>query len=265
MDLRAYFDRIGYKEGGSDTERLFRVHRRHIMSIPFENIDVYNGKTVSVESEAVFEKLVVKKRGGYCFEMNCLLADALSAMGFEVYGVLARVSMGPGGFGPHLHRMNIAVAGGKRYICDVGFGGDCFVEPLLFETGLEQRVHGCTYRIVKGGAVQYSVQILKDGQYADMLGFDDIPALNGDFGVSNFYTNCNPDSGFRHFVMINLFTENGRISMLNEQLTVRSGGETIRKYLTRDELPGTLEKYFGISEPVDDRLWEGRKEAGGFE
>jgi N-hydroxyarylamine O-acetyltransferase len=258
MDLLAYFNRIGYKEGGSDTERLFRVHRRHIMSIPFENIDVYNGKLVSVESEAVFDKLVVKNRGGYCFEMNCLLADALSAMGFEIYGVLARVSMGPGGFGPHLHGMNIAVAEGKRYICDVGFGGDCFVEPLLFETGLEQRVHACTYRIMESGAVQYSVQILKDGQYVDMLGFDDIPALAGDFGVSNFYTNCHPESGFRHFVMVNLFTENGRFSMFNEQLTIRNGEKTVRKNLTKEELPQALEKYFGITEAVDMKLWDGR-------
>ena len=76
MDLQAYFDRIGYKEGGTDTERLYRVHKCHITSIPFENIDVYNKKTISVKPEDVFNKLVTQKRGGYCFEMNCLLANA---------------------------------------------------------------------------------------------------------------------------------------------------------------------------------------------
>jgi N-hydroxyarylamine O-acetyltransferase len=259
MNLQAYFDRIGYTEAGTenvskiktDTERLFRVHKRHMLAIPFENLDVYNNKTVSVTPEAVFDKLVINKRGGYCFEMNCLLAAALKEMGFKVYGVLARGAMGPGGFGPHLHRMNIAEADGKRYVCDVGFGGDCFIEPLLFQPGLEQRVHGCTYRIVKSESVMYSVQILKDGLYTDMLGFDDIPALESDFGVSNFYTNFHPESGFRHFVMINLFTENGRYSMFNEQLTVRDGEETTRTLLSGEELPAALENYFGIKEPVE--------------
>jgi N-hydroxyarylamine O-acetyltransferase len=254
MDLQAYFDRIGFKENKaeSETERLYRVHRCHMLSIPFENIDVYNDRTVSVEPEAVFEKLVIKKRGGYCFEMNCLFAAVLKEMGFKVYGVLARVSMG-NGFGAHLHRMNIAEADGKRYVCDVGFGGDCFIEPLLFQPGLEQRVNGCTYRIIKSRAVQYSVQILKEGIYADMLGFDDIPALEADFEVSNFYTNRHPESGFRHFIMINLFTENGRHSMFNEQLTVRDGEETVRKTLSGEEIPAALEKYFGIKEPVSIR------------
>jgi N-hydroxyarylamine O-acetyltransferase len=182
--------------------------------------------------------------------MNCLFASALKEMGFGVYGVLARVATGPGGFGPHLHRMNIAEADGRRYLCDVGFGGDCFVEPLLFRTGLEQRAHGCAYRLVEGEAVQYSVQILKDGGYADMLGFDDIRALEGDFGVSNFYTNFHPESGFRHFLMVNLFTESGRYSLFNEQLTLRDGEETKRSVLSKEEVRAALEKYFGISEPV---------------
>jgi N-hydroxyarylamine O-acetyltransferase len=254
MDLQAYFDRIGYKEGGTDTERLYRVHKCHITSIPFENIDVYNKKTISVKPEDVFNKLVTQKRGGYCFEMNCLLAEALKEMGFKVYGVLARVAMGPGNFGQHSHRMNIAEADGKRYVCDVGFGGDCFVEPLLFELGLEQHTHGCTYRVVSSQAVQYSVQILKEGVFTDMLGFDDIPALPGDFELSNFYTNCYPESGFRRFIMINLFTETGRYSMFNQQLTIRNGNEVVQSTLKNEEIPEALLKYFGIDTPFSIQM-----------
>ncbi len=247
MDLQAYYDRIGFSEGGTDTERLFRLHKCHITSIPFENIDVYNKKTISLAPDDVFNKLVTQRRGGYCFEMNGLIAEALKEMGFKVYGVLARVAMGPGGFGQHLHRMNIAEADGKRFVCDVGFGGDCFVEPLLFELGLEQYTHGCTYRIMRSQEVQYAVQILKEGVFTNMLGFDDIPALPGDFNVSNFYTNCYHESGFRHFIMINLFTETGRYSMFNEQLTIRNGDEVVRKALKKEEIPDALVKYFGIN------------------
>ena len=89
------------------------------------------------------------------------------------------------------------------------------------------------------------MQILKEGVFTDMLGFDDIPALPGDFELSNFYTNCYPESGFRRFIMINLFTETGRYSMFNQQLTI-NGTEVVQSTLKNEEIPEALLKYFGI-------------------
>lgn len=247
MDLQAYFRRIGYTDGGTDTERLIRVHRAHITHIPFENLSVFNGKTISLKPEDLEKKLVTDRQGGYCFEMNGLFCEAVTAMGIPIYGVLARVARAPGQFGNHSHRMNLAEADGTRYICDVGFGGDCFVEPLKLELGLEQTVHGCTYRVVRGERVQYAVQILQNGEFTDMLGFDDIPALPEDFEMGNFYTNCHPTSGFRHMLMLNRFTEDGRYSMFNLSLNIVSGGESNRRDVPWDELPAVLEEYFGLS------------------
>ena len=247
MDLQAYFDRIGYTDGGTDTERLFRLHRAHLLSIPFEALDVYNGKTISLQPEDLMKKLVTEKRGGYCFEMNALFYEAVKALGIPIYGVLARVAVGPGGFGAHSHRMNLARADGVRWICDVGFGGDCPFEPLKLEPGLEQRVHGCVYRVVRGEAVQYSVQILQNGEFSDMLGFDDIPALPVDFEMSNFYTNCHPTSGFRNFLMLNRFTEEGRASMFNLSLNLVTAEGSSRRELSWEELPEVLKTHFGLS------------------
>ena len=70
MDLQALFDRIGYTEGGTDTERLIRLHRCYATHVPFENIDVYNDKDISLKTEDLFDKIVTRHRGGYCFEMN---------------------------------------------------------------------------------------------------------------------------------------------------------------------------------------------------
>ena len=95
-----------------------------------------NGKTISLQPEDLFRKLVTEKRGGYCFEMNALFCEAVQAMGLPIYGVLARVAAGPGGYGGHSHRMNLAEADGVRWICDVGYGGDCFIRPLRLEFGL---------------------------------------------------------------------------------------------------------------------------------
>ena len=246
MNLQAYFDRIGYVDGGTDTERLQRLHRAHITHIPFEDIDVYNGKTLDITPEGLEKKLVFDKRGGYCFEMNGLFCEEAKAMGIDIYGVLARVAMGPGAFGNHSHRMNVATVDGQRYVCDVGFGGDCFVDPLKLELGLEQTTHGSTYRIVKGEQVQYSVQILRENGFVDLLGFDDIRALPADFDMSNFYTNCSPTSGFKNFLMLNRFTETGRYSMFNLAFTITEGEKREMKLLKWDELGDVLQKYFGL-------------------
>lgn len=251
MDLQAYFDRIGYVDGGSDTERLIRLHRAHITHIPFEAIDVYNGKLLDITPEGLEKKLVREKRGGYCFEMNGLFCAEAQAMGFEIYGVLARVAMAPGAFGAHSHRMNLANVDGQRYICDVGFGGDCFVEPLKLEIGLEQPMHGETYRVMRGTQVQYSVQILRPDGFTDLLGFDDIPAIPADFDLSNFYTNCNPASAFKNFLMLNRFTETGRYSMFNLALSVTENGVKTTRNVSWAELPEVLKTYFGLDAAPD--------------
>lgn len=246
MDLQAYFDRIGYVDGGSDTERLIRLHRAHITHIPFEDIDVYNGKILDITPAGLEKKLVAEHRGGYCFEMNGLFCEEAKAMGIDIYGVLARVASAPGTFGAHNHRMNLATVDGTRYVCDVGFGGDCFVDPLKLELGLEQETHGAVYRIVAGERVQYSVQILKNGEFTDLLGFDDIRAIPEDFEVSNFYTNCSPASGFKNFLMLNRFTETGRYSMFNLALTVTEGEKRETRSVTMEELPEVLKTFFGL-------------------
>ena len=251
MDLRGYFERIGYTEGGTDTERLRRLHRCHLLNIPFEALDVFNGKTLSLLPEDLFRKLVTDRRGGYCFEMNALFYEAVKAMGIPIYGVLARVAAGPGGFGGHTHRMNIAEADGTRWVCDVGFGGDCPFEPLKLELGLEQPVHGCVYRIVEGTQVQYAVQILQDGQFGDILGFDDIPALPVDFEQGNFYTNFHPTSAFRNFLMLNRFTEDGRASMFNLSLNLVTSQGARRRDVSWEELPEVLKTHFGLSVTPD--------------
>ncbi len=258
MDLKALFRRIGYTEGGTDTERLIRLHRSYATHVPFENLDVYNGKLLSLKTEDLFEKIVTRHRGGYCFEMNGFFCAVLRELGFPAYGVLTRLSMYGSDFGAYLHRMNLTEADGVRYICDVGFGGDCFMEPLRLELGVPQTVHGATYRVVAGTApsMEYTVQILRGDRFEDLMGFIDRPALEADFGVSNYYVNCSPDSGFRKMLMINRFTEEGRLSLMNLSFTVQKGDKTERRELTWEELPGVLKECFGL-DAVPDRKPEG--------
>ena len=244
MDLQALFDRIGYTEGGTDTERLYRLHRAYITHIPFENLDVYNDLDISLKTEDLFDKMVTRHRGGYCFEMNGFFCAILREMGFPAYGVLTRLS-----------RMNLTEADGVRYICDVGFGGDCFVDPLRLEYDVPQLTHGTVYRVVPGvqPEVEYTVQIKRGEEFQNLMGFIDRPALDEDFQICNYYVNHSPWSGFRKMLMLNRFTETGRYSMMNLFLTHQDGEKTERREVSWEELPGVLKEHFGLDAMPDHK------------
>ena len=248
MDLQALFDRIGYAEGGTDTERLIRLHRAYATHVPFENIDVYNDKDVSLDVDALFDKIVNRRRGGYCFEMNGFFCAILREMGFPAYGVLTRLSRDGAHYNGYLHRMNLTEADGARWICDVGYGGDCFIRPLRLEFGVEQTVHGMTYKVVPGveDSVEYSVLIKRGEEFRPLMGFIDRPAKDEDFVICNYYVNHSPASVFRKTIMINQFTDKGRLSLMNLSFTRQERSVTERRELRWEELPEVLKTCFAL-------------------
>ncbi len=262
FEMKAYYERIGLELSGneSETERLKQIHLHHITHIPFEAIEPYMHREVSVEPDQVFEKMVVHGRGGYCFEQNSLLCAALNAAGIKTFGVLTRIS-GPTGFGTHSHRMNIAEADGVRYIADVGYGGDCFVLPLEFKLDVVQSDGRNTYRVIKSDKplVQYIIQIMRGGEFVDMMGFDDVAALESDFEFSNFYTNCSPKSGFRMLLMGARPTmEGGKYTLFNNRASVTSPDGTVEHLeLNDEELRAFISDKLGVNmEGVEFKLKE---------
>lgn len=246
MDIAAYFERIGLDPTGlHGADLLFAMHRAHAMTIPFENLDPYYSRPVSLDPDALFDKLVIRRRGGYCFEMNALFAMAAREVGFDIEGRIARVGRGES-FGPQLHRINIARVDGKTYICDVGFGGDNFIEPLVFEYDTVQPRGLETYRVVRGRTVDNAIQILRGGEFSDMLGFMDVPSPDEDFEVGNFYTSQYPSSGFKKVIMCAIATEDGRISLFNNRLTIRQKGKEPEQIELPKILDSALKKYFGL-------------------
>ena len=248
MDLQALFDRIGYTDGGTDTERLIRLHRSYATHVPFENIDVYNDRDISLKTEDLFDKIVNRRRGGYCFEMNGFFCAILREMGFPAYGVLTRLSRDGKTFGGYLHRMNLTEADGVRYICDVGYGGDCFCRPLRLEYDVPQTVHGMVYRGLPGTVpeAEYTVQIRRGEEFQDLMGFIDRPALDEDFQICNYYVNRNPASVFRNALMLNRFTDDGKLSMFNLSMTVTTPRGVEHREVSWEELPEVLETSFGL-------------------
>ena len=257
MDLEALFARIGYTDGGTDTERLRRLHRAYVTHVPYENLDVFNDRDLSLEPEDLFDKIVNRRRGGYCFEMNGFFCAVLRELGFPAYGVLARLSRDGKTFGGYVHRMNVTEADGVRYLCDVGFGREGFPEPLRLELDTLQERHGLTYRIVRGvdPGMEYTVELLQDGTFQPRMGFIDRPAQQEDFVICSYYMNRSPSSPFRKMLMLNRFTETGRYSLMNLRLTYLEGEKAEVRELAWEELPQVLQTCFGL-EVMPDRMPE---------
>src|SRR5215218_8366156 len=138
VNITAYLDRI--QEGGSrgpDAGTLRRLQVAHLLAVPFENLSIHWGEPIVLDDEALFDKIVARRRGGFCYELNGLFAALLRVLGFDVEMLSAAVWGGAGKFGPEFDHMTLLVKLGERWLADVGFG-DSFVEPLrLDERGVQ--------------------------------------------------------------------------------------------------------------------------------
>lgn len=246
--LEQYFDRIGYTPSDEAPEEILRkIHFMQATHIPFENLDVYKGLGISLKPEDVFNKLVVRRRGGYCFELNSMLAMALRALGFKVKRVSARLAHNGADFGGYAHCAAIVDAGTARYIADVGYGGRGFVEPLRLEPGTVQELKCGTYRIIKDDKHGYIVQWMIDGEFRSYMAVHDVEANEQDFEIGNYFTSTHPESGFRKMIMCTLPNENGRVSITNEGVKITEKDKVTRIPLSSsEEFRGAFKKYLGV-------------------
>lgn len=247
--LNQYYERIGFTPvGGPSAENFKQIHIHHATHIPFENMEVYCGRPIVLDPEVLFNKMVVRKRGGYCFEMNGLLAEVLKTAGYTVKRVVARLDGMGKGFGGHLHCAAIVDMDGERYISDVGYGGGGFVEPVKLEYGVRQDVIGGAYRVVEDPRHGIVVQWMQNGEFKGYLAIRDDEALPMDFEIGSFYTSSHPTSGFKRFVMCNLPTLTGRISITADHVKiVENGEETLNKPLSGfEEVKAALKEYMGL-------------------
>ncbi len=248
FDLDAYLDRIGLQGRPS----LGEVHRAHGTSIPFENLDPHGGRAVSLEPEDLQRKLVAEGRGGYCFEQNLLLKDALEALGGEVDLFLARVRYGapPGVIRPRSHLVLRVRGEGEDMHADVGFGLGTLLDPLPFGPGEEHEQSGWRYRIVQEGP-EYLLQSLQDGEWCDLYGFLPHPVPPVDVETINWWVSTHPRSPFVTGLMVaSQDQEGGRVSLSDWGelvLTERTPSASHVSPISRENLPDLLESRFGLA------------------
>jgi N-hydroxyarylamine O-acetyltransferase len=249
FDLDAYLGRIGLE----DAHSLAVVHRAHVAAIPFENLDPHRGIPVALEPDALFDKLVTRRRGGYCFEQNLLLAAALESLGARVEPMLARVRLGapPEGLRPRSHLVLRVHAEGGEWHADVGFGAGTLLEPIPFGPGEVHEQAGWQFRIVQDGD-ELVLQTQDADVWRDLYGFVPEPVPRVDIETSNWFTSTHPRSPFVTGLVASVQDPDGRRTLLSDWsglgLTEHAPRtDPVTTAIQLDEIPELLERDFGLA------------------
>jgi len=254
LDLDAYFDRIGYAGDRAPTlETLKAIHRLHPMAIPFEGLDPFTGTTPALDLDSLQAKLVASRRGGYCFEQNGLLQGVLEALGYSLKPLIGRVVwMRPDGLPlPPPSHMGLRVELPEGvFLVDAAFGGNTMTGPIRLEPHLEQDTPHGKFRLMphEDG---YEAQALLGPEWRSTYIMGLTPKYAADFELSNWWTSTHPTSLFVNNLVVTGVTEDGRLALLNRNLTRRpvEGPPESRRIEDARDLAEVLDREFGIEPP----------------
>jgi len=232
LDLAGYFERIGYSGGTEpNLEVLQDLVTAHTQAIPFENLDPLLGVPIDdLSPEALADKLIRRRRGGYCYEHNGLMGDVLEELGFSVRRFGARVvwTLAAGAPVPSQTHTLLAVAlpgSPQLYLVDVGFGGQTPTSPLRLETGSIQQTTLEPYRLQNRGDVLV-LQAQIRGEWQSLYEFATRTAPPIDLKVGSWYVSTHPSSHFVTGLMASLVTADGRCNLSGHNLAIHRGGGT---------------------------------------
>lgn len=257
LNLSKYLRRIGYTGVPMPTlQSLSDVVYHHATSIPFENLNPFLGMPVSLDVPDVERKLVDEGRGGYCFEQNLLLWEALQAIGFETVGLAARVIwMRPEtALTPRSHmllRVNIAE---RSYLADVGFGGLTLTGVLELTASVEQQTPHGPYRLIESGG-DWRMQANIREEWRTLYRFDLQPQHPIDYLAPNYFASTHPGSPFVTGLSAARAAATAHYALRNRDLTVyRRDAAPEKRRLNDGEILQALEADFGITLPQPEAL-----------
>jgi N-hydroxyarylamine O-acetyltransferase len=248
LDTNAYLDRINYHGSlAPSAETLRELQLAHLLAVPFENLSIHAKQPIVLADEALFTKIVERRRGGFCYECNGLFASLLRALGFEVAMLSAEVANADGVFGPPFDHMTLMVSLEQRWLVDVGFG-DSFSEPLLLDEPREQLQGSRAYQIVTDGSLFTLRQRIEDGEWKAQYRFTLQPHKYEDYAEMCRHHQTSPQSHFTMARICSLATEEGRITLSDMRLiTTSTNNEKQERNLTGEaEYATILRECFGI-------------------
>ncbi len=248
MDVERYLRRIRYRGSTQPTAATLRdLHRQHLFTVPFENLDIALGTPIRLDPESLFEKIVVRQRGGFCYELNSVFRNLLAAIGFHVETLSARVGRADGSFSPEFDHMLLKVTIEEPWLADVGFG-DSFVNPLLLHPEAPESIEGGSRFSV--AALNDAWGLLRregDGIPTTLYRFTEVARGLSDFAAMCHFHQTSPDSHFTRNRVCSKALPDGRLTISGMRLiATRNGVREETPLKDAGELRDVLREDFGI-------------------
>src|SRR5215469_12990586 len=244
--LAAYLARMGvHGPLALDAGALRDLHRAHLVAVPFENLSIHLGEPISLTEANLIDKIVSRRRGGFCYELNGAFACLLERLGADVRRVSARVYGDDGRLGPPFDHLALIVRlpdGTGPWLADVGFGSHS-TYPLLADDRAGQADPGGQFLLA--GLPDGDIDVVKDGQPQYRIEVRE-RALD-DFVPTCWWQQTSPRSHFTRSVICSRLTEDGRISISGRTLISTAGGQRTEENLPDDQaVLAAYRDHFGI-------------------
>lgn len=251
MDTARYLQRLNYSGPTEPTATTLRqLQLAHLARVPFENLSIHSSEPIVLNDLALFDKIVERHRGGFCYELNGLFASLLRQLGFEATMLSARVANSAGEFGPEFDHMTLVVTAAnrpdERWLADVGFG-DSFNEPLLLDVRTAQHQGARSYRIDAQEDHLMLLQKEHDGDWVAQYRFTLEPHEYADYVEMCHYHQTSPESHFTKAPVCTRITEDGRITLSGKRfISTKLGVREEREVADQTEFEKILRDEFGI-------------------
>jgi len=248
MNLRANLRRIGVTGPiRADARTLKRLHRQHLFTVPFENLSIHMGGPVSLDLAALYDKIVRRRRGGFCYELNGLFAELLRRLGYRVTLLSAGVARDGGGFGPEYDHLLLLIELDRRWMVDVGFGEN-FKSPLDLDASGAQIQGSKAYRILRRDEFHLLQERSGAGRWRDSYRFTLAPRELAEFEAMCRWHQTSPDSHFTRNRVCSLATPLGRKTLSGMKLieTGRNGMRRERAVADEAEYRRLLHDLFDV-------------------
>lgn len=251
MNPRAYLRRIGVTGPlRPDARTLKRLHRQHLFTVPFENLSIHMGEPVSLDLAALYDKIVRRRRGGFCYELNGLFAELLRRLGYRVTLLSAGVARDGGGYGPEYDHLLLLVELDCRWLVDVGFGEN-FKSPLNLDAAGAQEQGPKAYRILRRDEFHLLQERSGARRWKDSYRFTLAPHELADFAAMCRFHQTSPDSHFTRNRVCSLATPPGRKTLSGMKLieSGHNGSRRVRAVPDEAEYSRLLRDLFGVRLP----------------
>ncbi|HEY3465215.1 MAG TPA: arylamine N-acetyltransferase [Amycolatopsis sp.] len=241
MDIDAYLDRLGVaRPAAPDLATLRHLQERHLAAVPFENLSVHLGEHVVLAEDELFEKIVRRRRGGFCYELNGLFAALLRELGYEASLHAAQVFRPDGTLGPPLDHAAIVVTLDEQWLVDVGFGR--FAEQPLRLSGVDTQLG----EFLLLDAPHGDIDVLMDGKPQYRL--ERRPRPLADFAPMAWWQSTSPESHFTRSLTCSRPTSQGRVTLSGDKLIETVEGVRHEVVLPSPEaIRAAYRVYFGMA------------------